>query len=298
MSDQKIQATGVRCGNHGGERVYHADRHEVRACYMGRTGDQPPADSVYRQAENVRRGEAHAWIHEGEKPNTILGRLRSQNARNDANRPVSSPPVQHPAPAPWGRPGYATLPQVEHIERLMAGKSEDAYWVREAKRGIENFSLNKIYASKVIDGLKATPRGISASKDFIPESEKPQPTVTQDGIYINRTTGEIFKVQYNRASGDGRRLYAKQLVLHRGNDTITAKILDRSADFAKQSDHSWSYKPGLLAKIRPEWRMTLAEAEQYGALYGRCMRCHRALTAEESIERAMGPVCAGKSNWA
>jgi len=45
-------------------------------------------------------------------------------------------------------------------------------------------------------------------------------------------------------------------------------------------------------------KMTLEEGKKYGAIYGVCVRCAATLTREESIERAMGPICAGKENWA
>ncbi len=41
-------------------------------------------------------------------------------------------------------------------------------------------------------------------------------------------------------------------------------------------------------------KMTLEEAEEFGALYGFCCRCGRTLTDENSIEAGIGPVCAGK----
>jgi hypothetical protein len=36
------------------------------------------------------------------------------------------------------------------------------------------------------------------------------------------------------------------------------------------------------------------EAAEFGRLYGRCVRCSKILTREESIERAMGPICWSK----
>lgn len=57
---------------------------------------------------------------------------------------------------------------------------------------------------------------------------------------------------------------------------------------------SWEYAPGAVTKLRAEFKIGLEGAKQFGALYGRCIRCSRTLTAEESIEKAMGPVCSGK----
>lgn len=41
-------------------------------------------------------------------------------------------------------------------------------------------------------------------------------------------------------------------------------------------------------------RLTVERARELGQLYGMCIRCGATLTDEESIERGMGPICAGK----
>lgn len=49
-----------------------------------------------------------------------------------------------------------------------------------------------------------------------------------------------------------------------------------------------------LAKIKPEHRMTLDQAKEYGKVTGTCCNCGRLLTNEDSIEAGIGPICAGK----
>lgn len=128
--------------------------------------------------------------------------------------------------------------------------------------------------------------------------------VEQDGMYRNPQTGEIYKVQWNRGSGDGRRLYAKLLTLVMIDNGLN---VTRATRFSLANDShmglqvekaEFNYAPGAMKFIRPEWRMTIEEAKQFGALYGTCIRCGRTLTLEESIERAMGSTCAKKANWA
>lgn len=102
----------------------------------------------------------------------------------------------------------------------------------------------------------------------------------QDGMYRNPESGEIFRVQ-KAVHGSGN-LYAKRLI----------------APAFEGGKASFEYAPGAVRKLKPEWRMTLEEAKEYGALYGCCIRCCRTLTREESIERQMGPVCSSKNNWA
>lgn len=104
--------------------------------------------------------------------------------------------------------------------------------------------------------------------------------ITEDGMYIDRENVQIYKVQFNKAQGSGQRLYAKRLeVDDLGNGDFKVRF---------------EYAAGAVRNIRPEWKMTLEEAEAFGQLYGVCVRCGRDLTREESIARAMGPVCAGK----
>lgn len=127
-------------------------------------------------------------------------------------------------------------------------------------------------------------------------------TITQDGMYQNPATGAIFKVQWNRGEGDGKRLYAKQLLVtmvHDSGQTKTLREIPLEAS-AEEKDvwevvgSEFVYAPGVMKEIRPEWRMTLEQAKAFGALYGTCIRCGRTLTLEESIERAMGRKCASK----
>lgn len=122
--------------------------------------------------------------------------------------------------------------------------------------------------------------------------------VDRDGMYRNPVTGEIWKVQWNRASGDGHRLYAKKLVY-----SFKGTYLDRPDPGMKtlwdvnRDSVSFEYASGAMRMIRPEWRMSLEQAKEFGALYGTCIKCGRTLTLEESIERSMGPICAGKKDY-
>lgn len=124
-----------------------------------------------------------------------------------------------------------------------------------------------------------------------------RPTVvTEDGIYLSPSE-EIYKVVFNKASGDGRRLYAKQLHIHDDSGEATTGLLGIDPADARTATMSWEYAPGAMRTIRPEWKMSEADATRFGKLYGRCFKCHRALTKEESIARSMGDICAGKQGF-
>lgn len=110
--------------------------------------------------------------------------------------------------------------------------------------------------SEKIDWLKTLPVEVSAELD--------------DGIYV--LGAAVVKVQH-AVHGSGRQ-YAKQL------DPETGKF---------------EFVSGLVNQVRAHGRkMTMADAEQFGAVYGRCSVCGRTLTDEDSVANGIGPVCSGK----
>lgn len=115
-------------------------------------------------------------------------------------------------------------------------------------------------------------------------------TVTQDGMY-RTADGEIFKVQWNKAEGDGRRLYAKRLVI---TTTEGARVRDFTGQPLEVERATFEYAAGAMRQLTAEDRMTTEDAKHFGALYGTCVRCGKTLTLEESIERGMGSTCASK----
>lgn len=157
-------------------------------------------------------------------------------------------------------------------------------------------------------GSVAEVRSCSASKGFptsaeFYQQEAPKPAgITQDGMYRNPESGEIFKVQWNRGQGDGKRLYAKQLIIHfwdeQSQQLKTWTQIPLDGEKIEGVEQEFQYAPGITKTLRPEWRMSMEEAKAFGALYGTCMCCGRTLTREDSIERAMGSTCAKKANWA
>ena len=106
------------------------------------------------------------------------------------------------------------------------------------------------------------------------ELRKARPVVEiEDGMYI--LDGVVYKVQH-AVHGSGRQ-YAKRLVAGSPGERA-----------------SFEYAPGVIRKLRPEHRMTMDQAKEWGALYGTCCQCGRVLTNEDSIEAGIGPICASK----
>jgi hypothetical protein len=99
-----------------------------------------------------------------------------------------------------------------------------------------------------------------------------------DGMYLHE--GKVVRVQ-KAVHGSGE-LYAKVLI----PPTPEEKEAGGRARF--------EYVRGLVRQLKAEERMDLAQAVEYGQLYGCCIRCGAILTDEDSIEAAMGPICRGK----
>lgn len=97
--------------------------------------------------------------------------------------------------------------------------------------------------------------------------------ITEDGMYLFE--GKIYKVQF-AVNGSGR-LYAKLLV-----------------QGAEGENATFQYAHGVVTKLRPEHKMTLEQAKEFGALYGTCIRCGKTLTDEFSIANGLGKVCITK----
>lgn len=102
--------------------------------------------------------------------------------------------------------------------------------------------------------------------------------VETPGMY--RKDGIIYKVQQSQQTG---KFYVKRLLDGGG------------------FDYNWERDRGVVRSLRAAEMMTLAEAKEYGALYGICCVCGRLLSDENSIAAGIGPICAkggsGKSRF-
>lgn len=126
-------------------------------------------------------------------------------------------------------------------------------------------------ASTVIEFLLAAPMKAAPA---------PAPAPEQDLEGMHRFGGVIFKVQ--RAVHGSGHLYAKELAPTKYDDE------------GNPTDWGFEYAPGAIRNLSEATRLTLADAKEFGALYGTCMVCGRTLTNEESIEAGIGPICRNK----
>jgi len=151
----------------------------------------------------------------------------------------------------------ATEAQINFLIKLLAEKIEDPAKSLDAIKWVNEHKLSKATASAKITEYMAMP---TVRKAF---SSTPE---LDEGMYL--VNGDIFKV-YHTQSGH---LATKQLI--EGSFEYTGK------------------RP--LNSIKPEHRMTLDQAKEYGKVTGTCCNCGRLLTNEDSIEAGIGPICASK----
>jgi Family of unknown function (DUF6011) len=204
--------------------------------------------------------------------------------------------------------GLITEPQAKYVVGIALDREgvTDAMLASLKERLEQGFA--KYAASQFITTYKGLPQksrqATAPAVKTAPASDK----VTEDGIYVDRETGRIFKVQFNKGQGTGTRLYAKQLTvgLERNGDyeyhnegllSLDLTGVRKLANGKANVDLSWDYVSGLIYRIKPEWRLRPEDAKEWGVLYGSCVRCHRDLTKEESIGRMMGDTCAAKQGF-
>lgn len=147
----------------------------------------------------------------------------------------------------------ATDKQIAFATRLLAERDHSAGYTTE---DLPRLSAGEV--SALIDSLLKLPKLVAASA----------PADLQSGIYQAGDT--VYKVYWNQGK---TRMLAKSLTVTGGKGR-------------------WEYQ-GLASRfVRPDQRMTLEQAKQFGAIYGVCCNCGATLTDETSIEAGIGPVCA------
>lgn len=104
------------------------------------------------------------------------------------------------------------------------------------------------------------------------QASAPANPVTEVGMYLT-PEGVAFRVKMSRAG----RLYASRFVPE-----------------AEVRADRFVYEGGAVYRLDASMRMTLEQAKALGAQYSQCCVCGRDLSAEQSVEAGIGPVCAGR----
>ena len=114
------------------------------------------------------------------------------------------------------------------------------------------------------------------NNNLSPKHDPPEPkenkygqktTINEIGVYKDKNNN-IYKVKVNVSTG--------------------------RLNVFKLQEGRYVYAKGMLSVLKHEDKLTLAEAQQYGHLYGQCIVCARPLSNEESIALGIGPICMKK----
>lgn len=184
---------------------------------------------------------------------------------------------------------------VDHADELMKTTEEV---VAAAHKRLEDGTFTKGNASQAIDFILDMNRKLTkrlrtfgdGSHTIYGRETRTRSRITEDGIYRHPVSGQIWKVQVAK-QGSGR-LYAKRLeiVKEAVYENVDGGPLDEAV-LVEPAKGKFVYAPGALREIDPSWKMTLEQAKEFGALYGMCCVCCATLTAEQSFEEGIGPVC-------
>lgn len=188
------------------------------------------------------------------------------------------------------------------LVRTVAGEREVSSWGATAtariayldtKLKLRNPSSRQV--SEMIVWLKKHPKAVTAidtdevapakpmqlSLNNLRESVQPKeevfdPHTLSIGVY--RRDSEIYIVKPNKEKS---RMYALRMYSTPNRVTESGDIVQ--FDFA--------YDKGAIWKLRPEHKVTQAEAEALSVRHGRCIICNAKLKAAVSVKRMMGRVC-------
>ena len=206
--------------------------------------------------------------------NTPTPRRRPLWGYNDGRRPSLRPAAGQP---------------IAHVR--VASTNAAAYWssLRE--------SLAEVIGDLHAYGVRAA-TVVPAERNPLPADEcSAEIDSMKDDLRILRDELRTLRAQY-RSTGaasatagelEADRLYERAGEVYRtvrsGAGNLYAKIWTGSG---------WDYAAGAIRHLRPEHRMSVERAVELSLRIGRCIRCGALLTAEQSVERGIGPVCITK----
>lgn len=284
------EARGIKCGrgNH-----YHPSVADVRRCFNGET-DVPtsvptpaldggaddgsfvaPSKPQMRYLKDLLNRD-RLVIAQGlqnvakRQASELISLLTDRRAAADARFRKVDQPAYCRHDDCWLRAEIAVTGSDKRDSGFFCDKHAGAAKRRDFNNRLSVTPLTETAETRRADATKPKP---------VPR-DRFDPNTLESGFYVKDE--EVFKVVFNVAQGDGTRAYAKRLNGETGE---------------------WEMARGAIRTLRPEMKMSLEQALEVAKsqatnvesrLYGRCFVCGRELTHEDSIDRMMGPVCAGK----
>lgn len=201
--------------------------------------------------------------------------------------PASDPSRQAQGVSPAQRKYIVSLMDAQVRLYARFGKTVEANAVQGIDLDALMAGLNKFTASAAIDQLKVKNMTLAAELAAAPAPVKVALTELEDGVY--KLDGNVVRV-YHTVHGSNQQVAGYWVP---ATDADGQPIMvERKGKTYQNGD--WDYRgKAPLRRITPEHKMPVAEAEEFGQVYGRCCKCGRVLTLKVSIDRGLGSVCAG-----
>ncbi len=138
-------------------------------------------------------------------------------------------------------------------------------------------------ASRAVAGQGFSPRQLEVVERIMNEDSAKAATTTAASPV---PTAPAAEGTYRTPDGD---IYRVVLAVHGSGRPYARKLV-----VVEHGHAEWEMAKGMVFRLRPEWKLTLEQAAEFGRLYGVCAHCAAPLTDPTSIARGIGPICAGK----
>lgn len=203
-----------------------------------------------------------------------------QEAAKHALRPHAT--ALRTANRPTPKANRATEKQVSYVLSLLdrvtvniPALAEGAVLVRETVQdAVAAGTYTKDQASKMIEKMTAElAKAPKTDPKPAPPADKPKPQLIHLALYYY--DGKAYRARQSRFNGN---FYAEELKLD------------------GERPH-FEYVRGVVKNITPEHLMPPEQAAMFSKTVGACCNCLRELTANESLRRGYGPICAARHGW-
>ncbi len=188
------------------------------------------------------------------------------------------------------------------IEVLLAGKARDearsaqaatdpraeaakAWLIERAPRLQSRPGFLADMAARAVAGQGFSPRQLEVITRIISE-DADRARTARAASPADAPTGPAAEGTYRTPDGE---IYRVVIAVHGSGHPYARRLV-----VVEHGRADWEMAKGMVYRLRPEWKMTLEQAAEFGRLYGVCAHCSAPLTDPESIERGIGPVCARK----
>lgn len=198
---------------------------------------------------------------------------------------------------------YCSPAQAKFIQQLLDQRMH-GFKIDDASK------INKRHASRIIEQLLSCPK---IESKILPASEKQVAYIesliasrANARLLLSLPTSQLNRDQAYALITNLTQLPMKPVELEVGaylHDGIVYSVRQVNKESkrlrAYEFNHEyrkWVVNFRIINEIKPEERLTLKQASEFGAQTGCCCHCGRTLTVRKSIVAGMGKICASRYN--